>query len=226
MGKMKKIAALLSAGILCMSMGMNVLAAPSVTDPKPEPNVVIGSGTDKDGNYYNIDIDSISKEVENVLTDMDAVQDIFEAAGYDVAGSNKKITIYYLGVGDLSVENGEVPEGGIDIPFKVGNDQAKPGDTIYVMHQKSDGTWEILEGVLDSNNSMSIHFDSLSPIAVVKLMSDGSTVVLDKDENKLGELNPGTGGFEKAKEIEKADKLSESSLKKIVSEKKSPKTGE
>lgn len=228
MGKMKKLIALAAAGVLCMSMGFNVMAAPSVTDPEPEPeaNVVVDQAVDKNGNHYNINISNISKEVEDVLMDIDAVNEIFREAGYK-GKADRDVTVYYIAAGDLTLEGAEVPAGGVDIPFTISKDEAKQGDTIYVMHQKNDGTWEILEGVVGGNNEITIHFNSLSPVAFVKMMSDGSVIVLDKEDNKLGEINTEDKMFEKTETKETA-KLSApaSTVKKSASEKKSPKTGE
>lgn len=230
MGKMKKLMALAAAGVLCMSMGFNCLAAPSVTDPEPEPeaNILVGQAEDKNGNHYDINIKELSKEVEDVLMDIDAVNEIFQEAGY-VGKEGQDVTVYYIAAGDLSLEGAEVPEGGVDIPFTISKDEAKAGDTIYVMHQKHDGTWEILEGVIGANNEVTVHFDSLSPVAFVKMMSDGSVIVLDKEDNKLGEIDTEKKIFEKT-EPKEAEKLSAagsaSDTKKSVSEKKSPKTGE
>lgn len=230
MGKMKKLIALAAAGVLCMSMGFNVMAAPSVTDPEPEPeaNVLVNQAVDKNGNHYDINIENISKDVEDVLMDIDAVNEIFREAGY-AGKEDQDVTVYYIAAGDITLEGAEVPEGGVDIPFTISKEEAKPGDTIYVMHQKSDGTWEILEGVVGANNEMTVHFDSLSPVAFVKMMSDGSVIVLDKEENKLGEIDTEEKIFEKT-ETKESEKLSTpapaSTAKKSVSEKKSPKTGE
>ena len=198
MGKMKKLMALAAAGVLCMSMGFNCLAAPSVTDPEPEPeaNILVGQAEDKNGNHYDINIKELSKEVEDVLMDIDAVNEIFQEAGY-VGKEGQDVTVYYIAAGDLSLEGAEVPEGGVDIPFTISKDEAKAGDTIYVMHQKHDGTWEILEGVVGANNEVTVHFDSLSPVAFVKMMSDGSVIVLDKEDNKLGEIDTEKKIFEK-----------------------------
>lgn len=226
MGKMKKLAALAAAGILCMSMGFSAMAAPSVTDPEPEQkaDVLVGDAVDKDGNYYDVDIKDLSEEVKDILNDMEAVSAIFKEAGYETSND---IELVYLGAGDITID-GKMPEGGVDIEFEISKEELKPGDTVYVMHQKSDGTWEILEGIVGDDNTTSIHFDSLSPVAVVKFMSDGSTVVLNKEDQKIGEIDTENGKFT-ATEKKDAKELASAktdAAKKNVSEKKSPKTGE
>ena len=121
----------------------------------------------------------------------------------------------------------EIPEGGIDIEFSAHPEYQelwkglKAGDSIYVLHQLKNGAWEVIETTLEFQKGgeggadtlrFSVHLDSLSPIAFVKVMSDGTVVKLDKEE------------------VEKpADSLAGSTkttgAKKLVSVKKSPNTG-
>ncbi|MDE7037457.1 MAG: hypothetical protein K2O98_05755, partial [Lachnospiraceae bacterium] len=58
------------------------------------------------------------------------------------------------------------------------------GATIYVAHQKADGTWEIIEGTLDKNMYgewvVKVKMDSFSPVAFLKVMSNGKVVEVDK----------------------------------------------
>ena len=116
MGKMKKLMALAAAGVLCMSMGFNCLAAPSVTDPEPEPeaNILVGQAEDKNGNHYDINIKELSKEVEDVLMDIDAVNEIFQEAGY-VGKEGQDVTVYYIAAGDLSLEGSTGRRSGYSI---------------------------------------------------------------------------------------------------------------
>ncbi|TGY65211.1 hypothetical protein [Dubosiella muris] len=134
-----------------------------------------------------------------------------------------------VGVGSTSAEKVDLPEGGMDFEFNVWPQYQelwkglKAGDTIYVMHQLKNGAWEVMEATLEETEGeaaigtqkglkFKLHLDSLSPIAFVKVMSDGTVVKLDKEE------------------VEKpADSLAGStkptSAKKLVSVKKSPNTG-
>ena len=112
------------------------------------------------------------------------------------------------------------------------------GDTIYVLHQKSDGTWEVLEGEFNRNSAhmarATVHFDSLSPVVFIKVMSNGQTVVLNKEEELLGnidleELKEQGEKVNSDKETvvkgTETEKKAGKSVVKTVAEKKSPKTG-
>lgn len=226
--KLKKTIALILAFVICMSMGMSVFAAGvgtgSVTDPTvPEeeelPWMGLGSGTDKDGNKVtSIPYEMISEEVEAVLKDDEKVKDILTDAGYVLEGDEDVVV---LGAANISLidenwQKMEVPEGGVDLEIMLDGwtyeevKNLKDGDTLYVLHQKSDGTWEVLEGkavVKDGMYYAAAHFDSLSPVAVIKVMSDGKVAVLENNK-KVGEVDPQTG-----------------EVKKVDTVKKSPKTG-
>ena len=83
-------------------------------------------------------------------------------------------------------------------------------------HQKDDGTWEVLEGKAivvtneygDNDISVEVTMTSFSPVAFIKVMSDGEVVVLDKTETPVQKVDTKT-----AKTT-------------TVTVKKSPKTGE
>lgn len=238
--KMKKVAAAIAVATLSMSMSMGVFASspvdpeiPNTEDPKPEkpadkplPPLWGAWGTDKDGNRVTASSKGeISKEVEEVLKDEEKVKDILESAGYDVKEDQNTVV---LGVGDLELIGGEVPEGGVDLNLNLyeymneGVEDLKAGDTLYILHQKSDGTWEVLEGKVTLGQygyTVNAHFDSLSPVAIVKIMSDGKVAVLDKDGQQAGILEPESDSNKVAKD--------ETGVKvvKTTTVKKSPKTG-
>ena len=133
-------------------------------------------------------------------------------------------------------ETMEVPEGGVDLTLNLGwegenwidNEElkdVKDGDTLYILHQKADGTWEVLEGtavVTEENGyksySVAAHFDSLSPVAVIKIMSNGEVTILDENipdekENVKKVINPTNAKGDSTKVV------------KTTTVKKSPKTG-
>ena len=77
----------------------------------------------------------ISKEVEEVLKDEEKVKDILESAGYDVKEDQDAVV---LGVGDLELVGGEVPEGGVDLNLNLyeymneGVEDLKDGEVHYI----------------------------------------------------------------------------------------------
>lgn len=193
MGKMKKLAALFLAAAMTMSLGMTALANPSQVDPDI-PNVtdpVIPDETkltalDKDGNRITVTQKEISKEVQEILKDENKVKDIFETAGFAVSDNMQFV---FLGGGDLKVDN--MPEGGIEIPLSTEGYDVKPGDIVYAIHQKSDGTWEVIPCEVGRDGVVRVTLTSLSPVAIIKVLSDGKIVVLDEKKNIVGEVKDG-----------------------------------
>ena len=245
--KIKKAAAVIAAAVLCLSMGMSVFAASPDAGDVPSGDIqdttesveekihqLWGSGTglDKDGNKVTVRPEEISQDVEEILEDEEAVNDILSDAGYDVQDDQQ---IVVLGAGDFQTVDmygnpieQDISEG-VDLSFRLGYQyknseygenwenlkDIKDGDTIYVLHQKYDGTWEVLEGkaVVEDTEyftrvSVSVNLTSLSPVAFIKVMSDGEVVVLDKTETPVQKVDTKT-----AKTTS-------------VTVKKSPKTGE
>ncbi|HIZ08045.1 MAG TPA: hypothetical protein IAA08_08930 [Candidatus Eubacterium avistercoris] len=270
MGKIKKAAAIVAAAVLCMSMSMGVFASSPtdpeqiVNDGKTLTfnHLWMAEGTDKDGNKVTAySLEDLSQEVKDILSDEDQVKEILTDAGY-IVGDDQDITV--ITAGDLSLmdmenfEKTEVPEGGVDLEINLGSYSTytygeytyentygaiqglKEGSTVYVLHQKDDGTWEVLEGTVkvktenDKYGSytgyyVTAHFDSLSPVAVIKVMSNGEVVVLDKNEEYKGTID--INAANSANSANSADKGntvkggSSSQLVKTTAEKKSPKTG-
>ena len=100
----------------------------------------------------------------------------------------------------------------------------KNGDTVYVLHQTADGTWEVLEGkavvTKDAGGYTSVSVDvtmtGFSPVAFIKVMSNGEVVVLDRTETIVSQVEP-TGS---------ASTVTTEKTTSTVTTKTSPKTGE
>lgn len=229
--KIKRAAALLASAVLCLSMGMSVFAAESVTDDeafgtgtvvedKEITQIWYGDGEGKDGNKVTVWGEKVSAEVEELLKDEAAVKDILKDAGYEVtddhsvvvlgAGDFKTIDMYgkpydqdlsdgaemsfFLGSGETWTSDG--------VTYTYGSDNwddlkdLKDGDTIYVLHQTADGTWEVLEGkaVVEGDGyrrvSVTVTMTGFSPVAFIKVMSNGEVVVLDKNEVPTQKVEP------------------------------------
>jgi hypothetical protein len=227
--KMKKLAALALAGVLCMGMSTVALAAPSVG---PEDAY---SATNKDGDNVKLDPSPI-KEIEQIGfrgTDYDgwnaadpekasdAVKDTLkrgsvnieaeivrlkESGEPDVEGkiarlqaqkaavdqlANSDVLIEIADLVDLDVAedpNGDTVPVDARNPLKVRfvlNKRLKDlevGQAIRIMH-KVDGLWQVYEGEVkwDSDKSefyVEHEFTSLSPVAILRINSDGSTQVV------------------------------------------------
>ena len=183
---MKKLVALATAAALCLGMSVTAFAA-DVKSPQDSDIPVIGSGTTDDDSMYVTSKPLTDKEREDIAAAAEkALKDQYNVTGKDVV---------VLGVGDYTlydaddkkIEDGKVPNGGANFSFRLDAVENKEGfvdgATIYVAHQKADGTWEILEGKLVKTFygwSVRVKMDSFSPVAFLKVMSNGKVVEVDK----------------------------------------------
>lgn len=209
--KMKRAAAIMASAVLCLSMSMSVFAASPDTgnlpDSKPPAQTEVekelyqlwsGEGKDADGNKITVHNQGLTTDVEEILKDEEQVKDILTDAGY-VVPENSSVVV--LGAGDF--ETDQEISGEADMNFVLGQageywetpnwddlKDVKNGDTIYVLHQKHDGTWEVLEGKAvvrtlaggSRQVSVDVTMNGFSPVAFIKVMSDGKAVVLDQNE--------------------------------------------
>lgn len=179
--------------------------------------VFFGSGLDKDGNKVTVFSEGISEEVEATLKDESAVKDILKDAGYEVNHDHK---IVVLGAGDYSTYDARGNKidqdlsDGAEMRFSLGSSSEwytssnwddlkdiKDGDIIYVLHQTADGTWEVIEGKAEvvseygyTQVSVTATMTGFSPVAFIKVMSDGKVAVLDKAETKVAEVETAKSG--------------------------------
>lgn len=216
---MKKVVALFLASVLCLSMGM-VAFAESPKDPvipetpeKPISMIYGGTALDKDGNKITTYATPVKEEVAEILKDEAKVKDILKEAGYALTGNE---AVVVLGAADINLPEGtEMPEGGVNLSLTLASflgsedtKDLKDGDILYLLHQKKDGTWEVLEGKVSLKGEMffvDAHFDSLSPVAIIKVMSDGKTVVLENGK-KVAEVNTTTGKVTKTSTVKTSPK--------------------
>lgn len=232
--KIKKAAAIAAAAVLCLSMSMSAFAAESVEDPdinqgeeqKPAQTIPIyayGTGKDANGVTVNLQLNAVSEDVQKVLEDETAVKNILTDAGYNVPENS---SVVLLAMGDYKMTNPyQDISAGAEMTFNLGyvygeygsanSDNLKDlnnGDTIYLLHQKADGTWEVIEGTVAidqyGNYMVNATMTGFSPIGFIKVMSNGQVVVMDKNENVVKQVNSNTG------------------TTTTVTAKKSPKTGE
>lgn len=206
----------------------------TVTDSIYE--VFYGVGLDKDGNKVTVYSEGISEELEATLKDESAVKDILESAGYEVDDDHK---IVVLGAGDFSTYDtpghkiDQDISDGAEMRFTLGTSSEwytssnwedlkdiKDGDTIYLLHQTADGTWEVIEGKAEVVSKYGYTYvyvtatmTGFSPVAFIKVMSDGKITVLDKTETKVAE-------------VEITNSASTATSVSTTTEKTSPKTGE
>ena len=213
MRNLKKLTAILLVSAMCIGTAFTSFAAEGTvadgtsenenpgtegTTPTPAPGqdeedvspvTVLGNAVDKDGNEIPTTVTDITdQKVIETLTSEEALKDIL-GSKYQV-GSKDKVTL--LAAGEINIV-GDMPEGGVNITMASVDGDIKPGNTVYVLHQKADGTWEIFEAVVDAAGNITVHFDSLSPVAVVKVMSDGTVKVLKDKPATSEKKSPKTG---------------------------------
>lgn len=212
--KIKKAAAIVAAAVLCLSMSMSVFAAESPSDPdintpvedqpQTEPYWAWGTGKDANGNTVTVNSTQVSAEVEKVLKDEAAVKDMLTDAGYAVPENS---SVVLLGMGDFKLADPtQDVSAGVDMTFMLGAEYTSnadnlkdlnDGDIVYLLHQKADGTWEVIEGSVYvtafGEYMVKATMTGFSPIGFIKVMSNGDVVVLDKNENVVSSANTSTG---------------------------------
>lgn len=228
--KMKKMVALITAGVLCLGMSMTAFAADkSPEDPaKPTaPNTPVvneglkgflpaGKGeadikipaSEKDnliaGTLEDAKKELTDKQYEEVvktLTDEEEIEKVIK----DACNVPADIDCTVLVAGNIQYTGDKFPAGGIDMSVNVGSASKlglKNGDSIYVLHyNKTTSKWEVLQGTvkLDGDSAyVDVHFDSLSPVAFIKVTSNGKVVPYDAKGNPVTPVStksPKTGEF-------------------------------
>ena len=194
----KKIVALLTVAMMLVS-STTVLAAPSVSGGDLSNNK--GNVT-KVEDMSDADAGKVAKEVavdkedikapENVtineVTAVDAttfkaaaaeaIKAVKEKFGVDITveqTGDEKVTAAIVAAVEIKAE---IPAGETaDITFAVPD--VKAGETIIVLHQKADGTWEQLPVVNVVDGKVTATFSSFSPVVIVKVAatSDKTGVV-------------------------------------------------
>lgn len=197
---MKKLVALLTAGVLCLGMSMSVFAqeVPSQT-PGDEPSN--STSTDPadhasaivNGKQVDVKYDDITdKEVLSVVNDNSKLEQILKNAGYDVKPGQQVEGIFWA---DVNLKDQTItPDGKISLNLCIGDlkkNGVKGKDVVYVYHWGKNGL-EIFEATvedIDGNGYVKVSLDDLSPIAVVKVTSNGSVVAVDKKGNVVSTVD-------------------------------------
>lgn len=159
---MKKVYALILTSVMVVAMAIPVMAANS---PEATPVVKTESG---------VDIISSAREVSTTVKDITVNVPSEQLAKQVVSVTSTESVLKDLNVPadaklvaavDVSYD-GEIPAGGVQIPFKVSN--AKKGDMVYVLHRQPNApyTWEVVgSGVLGDDLTVTGTFTSFSPVA-------------------------------------------------------------
>jgi len=193
--KLSKLVALASALTLALSVGMVASATGS-----PGDEILI----EKDGKtlvaQQGVGEGDAAKEAAKILSDPAKIKELLENDEdcKHVPEAVKVLNVQnieLLDENDQPIKDNEVFKkvfpNGVDIT--VDADGAKVGDVIYVIHWLKEGGYEVLPAtVVAAGDAVVVHLDSLSPIAVIKVMkADGSAPELKVVDTKA--KSPKTG---------------------------------
>ena len=119
------------------------------------------------------------------------------------------------------------PKNGIDRAMPIaelgdGYKQVEVGDKIAVLHYNTaKNTWEVQEVTVVGNPNgqgyVTVHFDSLSPVAFLKVMSNGQQIKVDANGNPIKD---------KDRNVQVVNKTTTTKTTQTVATGRSPKTGE
>lgn len=154
-GPMKKFAAALAA-LLVLSCGTTVLAAPSVDSPSAFEEVKLEAAVGVD-----------AKDVTIKEGDAKLVEEAKEVA----AEKSAKSTV--LAVVDITVPEGT---GKVTLTLNVTGVAKADAGKIYLLHEKHDGTWEVIHPDKVEDGKITATFTSLSPVAICKIADTATTL--------------------------------------------------
>lgn len=163
----KKIAALLTA-VMVMAMGTTALAAPSPTTDTNTDNTPATS-------YADVTIPSggvvINGQVSDVVLNITAVTNAQVSAAQAQAVAQIAPTAKVLKMVDIEWPQGVT--GKVQITFAVSG--VTEGQKLAILHQKSDGSWEVITPDKVENGKVTATFTSLSPVAIVAYNASAQT---------------------------------------------------
>lgn len=147
---MKKLGAMLVAGILCLGMTMTAFATGSISTD------VTATAQDKDGNAVEVKVYDVAESAEEYQA-VEAAADTLVPDGKKVAAIPTVVNIDANGAKNVTVE------------IQVGGDDFEVGDDVMVLHWDN-GAWNLVTTTkVEAGNKVVATFDSLSPVAIVKL---------------------------------------------------------
>ena len=160
---MKKFAAALVA-LLVLSCGTTFLAAPS-----PEAGADSPAAGGEKVTIEATAVDSTGKKVEVTINKVD--EKVAAEAKEVAAEKSKDSTV--LAVVDVVVPEGT---GKVTVTFSVPGMTKDLAGKIYLLHEKHDGTWEVIHPDKVEDGKVTATFTSLSPVAIVKIADTATTL--------------------------------------------------
>lgn len=175
----KKLFALLCAVTMTFAMSLTAFAAPSVNtgdvveeeddddeEEEAKETVVVEDVKTADGQQITVAVVEDFAKTTTVTSTVEATisavtSDTAKAAAAQakaVVGDNAALAT----VVDLSV-----PEGTGEASFTLNVPKVAAGQSVTILHQKKDGTWETIKPTNVANGSVTFTLTSYSPVAVV-----------------------------------------------------------
>lgn len=236
----KKIVSLLVATLVALSLCSTAFAAISPSEiGKVYVADVTAEGLQDDEKVvvtYNYISESSCTEDEyeaskELINNQDKVIEALEDNGVDVpadaemillGGGEYKAYLEHYGE-DWSDYYREDYNGPMSLTLSLGylDMDVEDGTTVYVLHYTDNGTWEVFECVVE-NHKITLNLDSLSPILIYKMMSDGTINTVEPDlTDTVEEVTEETV----EETVEVTTTTTENTVSSVSTMKKSPYTG-
>ena len=162
-------------------------------DPNTSQKIVSWTALDANGQNVDINWSKLSKGAAESLSTEEKVKEVFRNAGYVVPNNYDMIPLF---TGSINFEDGVTENGKVVFTFQdvktLGADwdnasNVVPGDIVYVMQEtaKGSGVWDIYPAQVGENFQISVSLPHGGSIVVVKALSDGSVVTIDKKSNTV-----------------------------------------
>ena len=150
---MKKLYSLIMAGVL-----MAALVVPAFAAPSPAADAV-KAGSNVTVSVEGVKTKAASQPLAKAVVELTKTEEHMKNLG--IAGSD----LVVAAVLEVSFD-GEIPAGGVKIPFVVSN--AKSGDYVYILHRMESGQWQVVgQGYLGADLTITGTFTSFSPVALI-----------------------------------------------------------
>jgi len=179
MKNFKRLTAILAISALCVGTAFTSFAEESpqiatMGEPNEEGATVYAPARTESG--AEVTAEELAENVKKQIDTQEELVEILENANLDVPKGAKVSVIAAAEI------DADLPEGGDWLYFTVDDPDVEAGDILYVLHLVN-GVWEVYpaEVTYDKFGNLQIgaFFDSLSPVAIVKVMKNGKVLELD-----------------------------------------------
>lgn len=166
----KRILALVAAATLVMGMTMSVSAAASSTASSTAQQVVVlpSTSTVATTGSQNITANTVAEFAQTTTVTTSVAGAKIEAASAETAAAaaDQAKAIYGDNAFIATVVELTVPAGTGAAEFTLGCPNVWKGQTVTILHQKADGSWEQITPSKVGNNYVTFTLTSYSPVAI------------------------------------------------------------